>query len=587
MSLQVWLPLINNINNNGVAGPLTQVTAPTFVAGKLGKAMSTGAITIPAATAAKFYNNKAMTFCFWIYPIGTSGSGTIIGQSNMSAGDNRMFTIFQYPTPNDLHLSWQNETATGTFLSGSWNGAFPANTWTHLAVTYDGSTARIYTNGNLLASANGTSARTNFSYNVPIINSSIRYLNDIRIYDDVLSERQIKEIAKGLVVHYPLGNPYEIGKLNKFSGDVSAGLVGPGSFTRTKLANERGYNYKLTRTGTGSSSWPSLGTAAYSFTAGKRYYYSCKVRCHKWTSGSLSLRASRSANDWVTASVQVCNPSLADNKWHEYYTSQIVNATYDRSGTTVTSNPVLEFYSSDQKAEGTLFDMDFDLKDIQVIEADSYQPFTENAFSGNIVSDTSGYNYNGTSNGTLKTNTNTPRYDECTDFAAGPYIALPTMDFSGFANSYTISWWGNYTNTNNTMFWGFINGNRLNLYTSGGNYYWNTGDSGNNPFTVSASAYADGNWHHFAITGNGSTNILYIDGIQRGTAKTYKAITGTQIIINGWDTSTSYDFNGFMSDFRIYATPLSADNIKALYNNPASITDKGTILCNEFAEVLS
>ena len=32
-----------------------------------------------------------------------------------------MFTIFQYPNPVDIHLSWQNETASGTFLSAVWS----------------------------------------------------------------------------------------------------------------------------------------------------------------------------------------------------------------------------------------------------------------------------------------------------------------------------------------------------------------------------------------------------------------------------------------------------------------------------------
>ena len=119
MALQVWLPLNGNLNNNG-CNPLTpvQTTAPTYVNGKIGKAMSTGAFYLPAAQVAKFYNNNAMSFCFWIYPTTSSSTGVpIIGQSNTAASDCRMFTIYQYPNGVDLHLSWQTETGGNAFLS--------------------------------------------------------------------------------------------------------------------------------------------------------------------------------------------------------------------------------------------------------------------------------------------------------------------------------------------------------------------------------------------------------------------------------------------------------------------------------------
>lgn len=595
MSLRVWLPLNGNLNNQGASGcnPV-QSTAPTYVNGKIGKAMSTGAFYLPAAEIAKFYNNNAMSWCFWIYPTG-SGGNAILGQQNMAAGNNRMFTIFQYPNPVDLHLSWQGEAQNNaTFLSTIVTGAFTLNTQNHCAVTYNGSTALIYINGTLVASAAGTSPRTNFSYDVPLPNSSIRQLCDLRIYDHVLSPKEIKEISKGLIVHYPFDSQYETGQQNKFSGDVAAGLVGPGSFTRTKLADERGYNYKLTRTGNGGNSQPSLGTAAYSFTAGKRYYYSVKVRCNKQTVGALRLRASRSSNDQVTNSVAVCSPTLADGQQHEYYTSQVVNKTYERSGT-VTCNPVLEFYADNQNGNGTVYDMDFDLKDVQVVESDIYVPFIQNEYAGTTVRDTSGFGNHGTRSGTLVESNDAPKYKNSSLFNNTSYITYKLPSNMYYA---TYSFQLKFTSFTN---YGMINGSAGNPSTGDGpQLSCNTENSqlqcyfgGNSPnYTKAGSGTLSANTqYHCAYVQDNGVAQQYLNGAKLGSAVTY---TGKTYIPNAnnatigdsytGSSQSGTPFNGQLSDFRVYATALSADDIKELYQTSASITNNGNVMCLDFQE---
>lgn len=206
-------------------------------------------------------------------------------------------------------------------------------------------------------------------------------------------------------------------------------------------------------------------------------------------------------------------------------------------------------------------------------------------YNSTTVSDCSGHGYNATKSGTLTVSTSTPRYELSTAFAASAHIYTPTLTVSGFADTYTFSWWAKYTNYSGHMMWGFSNGNKLNLYMSGGNFYWNTGDSTNNPFNVSAATYGDGNWHHFAVTGDGTAAKLYIDGTFKANAKTYKGITGTIIYMNGWDSGSSYNFNGQLSDFRLYATALSADDVKRLYNTAASVAKNGAMLGYEMKEV--
>jgi hypothetical protein len=55
--------------------------------------------------------------------------------------------------------------------------------------------------------------------------------------------------------------------------------------------------------------------------------------------------------------------------------------------------------------------------------------------------------------------------------------------------------------------------------------------------------------------------------------------------MNGWDSGTSYTTNDMsISDFRIYATALTPEQIKELYNTSMSIDNNGNIHVRELVE---
>lgn len=208
----------------------------------------------------------------------------------------------------------------------------------------------------------------------------------------------------------------------------------------------------------------------------------------------------------------------------------------------------------------------------------------DNDVDSSIVYDSSGYCNNGIAHGDLTISPDTPRYSISTNFVNSPYIQTILPLPSGDGKHYTFSWWGKYTNYGGRMMWGYANGNRLNLYMVSSNFYWNTGDGTSNPFGVSAATYGDNAWHHFAVTGDGTTTKLYIDGEYKADAKVYRPITGTTLIFNGWDTSTSYDFNGSLSDFRLYVTTLSEEDIQELYQSAGSVDNHGNSFMYEYKE---
>ena len=210
--LCLWLPFTDGvIKNQGLINDefITSID-PTFSNdGKLGKCLEQGQFDMSATMTSKILNNQALTICFWIYVNAEEGSkgGTIFGNINTNVEfNNRKFSLFQYPTCNDLHLSWMNDTAKAFMMTPIYKGVLPSYQWTHVTITYHNPTMTVYINGIKKYTYSGVSNSSSFEYQTRVVwQNAYRKLNDFRIYNECLSPRQVKEISKGLVCHYLLG----------------------------------------------------------------------------------------------------------------------------------------------------------------------------------------------------------------------------------------------------------------------------------------------------------------------------------------------------------------------------------------------
>ena len=74
---------------------------------------------------------------------------------------------------------------------------------------------------------------------------------------------------------------------------------------------------------------------------------------------------------------------------------------------------------------------------------------------------------------------------------------------------------------------------------------------------------------------------MYIDGVlqeNRSDINNYWSYSDSMLEIGNRSNGTSYPWKGQISDFRVYATALSAEDIKELYNTSAYVLDNGTLL---------
>ena len=137
---------------------------------------------------------------------------------------------------------------------------------------------------------------------------------------------------------------------------------------------------------------------------------------------------------------------------------------------------------------------------------------------------------------------------------------------------------------NNKIFFGFDSGPRFNFSTVNGVFGIYDVENGKQIAFgegIAVSEYISG-WHQYVITGDGAVEKLYIDGEYMGDAAGYVKFGLNKFFINGWDATALNNFNGLMSDFRIYATAFTAEQIRDMYHQKAAIDNNGRIYGSEF-----
>ena len=571
MSLQVWLPLNGNLNNQGLSEvTVTNNGATVDNNGKIGSCYSfdTGkylTVTKPVALT------KEISYSCWVNLSSWNSTSwdCILSLATGTSWEASRATLCR--NGGGTNLTW-NIANGSSYSSVNSNTSLSLNTWYHIACTYDGAKLRIYING-VEDNSVSTSLTPNYSSaNLRIgswsgDNYNLKgFLNDVRVYNHCLSAKEVKEISKGLICHYKLDN-------NGFGNPNILVTQNPSDFSR------QGNKYTSTKADTRTNDSFQL-----QYFKGSTYdstFYSQDVSvtpCDVKTTFTVpeSITGVRVKFNGASRDIDLFSSSQASVTPGETYTLslRVLSSKSEVVGGIIVENPKLEKGST----------------------ATPWCPHTSDSLYTSLgldsttESDCSGYSYNGTISESLTYVPSSPRYDGCYYFnTASKRITLPAINMSGFSNSFSISWWGKAPSYSDTglMYWGFSDGNRLNYYAG---LYCNTGDSYDNPYykpntTTIISIPSVNTWHHFVMVGDGSSNKLYMDGELYGVAATYKGITGSTIVINGWDSGTSYKTNGYISDFRIYSTALSTEDIKELYNTSASVDKNGSMYAYEFKEV--
>ena len=469
---------------------------------------------------------------------------------------------------------------------------FPNNEWHHVAFTRKGTTLKMYLDGVLKSTKTYSGATPTFGPYGPGIgcfhyNGNIYPLigaiSDFRIYNHTLSAKEVYELSRALIVHYPLSAP---------------GNANPNLLTWTKNYTEAS---PLVHTSSASDGIKYLGNdSLVTVTPGKDYYIQVKSTAIPGTHGgsgavtnnfTIFLYQRNQGTSKAIGSYDAA-PNLNKNnifindpdrqlyvwKWTAPSNAQDITLrtnSYSDGTTAVT----LKFWDF-KIEEGTY---------TSYVPSKNSAQYGELGYGTGTVRDATGRGNDGqlyTSAPTFVSGS--PRYSTCADFTGGSAIWPIPDPIKSDTQEFTIASWFKVDDisSDKTIWTGRTTaGQAVSIFVHNAGFYID--DSTRT--TISAGLTAN-TWYHVAVTWKaGGNKITYLNGAQissvtAGTlAKTNSYGSIGRITVADAISGTGY-MEGNISDFRIYGTALTADDVKYLYETSAAIDNNGDMFADSFEE---
>lgn len=603
MALQIWLPLNGNIEQKGLAN-VTSSTIGTvaYQAGKIGNAFRAGGtsqvtngVSINSNLVDLFNANKTATVAVWVKPLGTHYhyNGTIISSGNWNASC-WAFGVSQDNTQVDMFCGHYNRYV---------NCTVPANEWTHLVSVFNNRACTLYKNGVQVATYTSDRDFSSDASNTCIGRETYAngyfgfngLINDLRVYDNCLTIKEIQELYKCLVLHYKLDDIYI---------EPTTNLI-----TTTDCLTSTCYNGATSKYGYGTSTdmYKTTGifngrfcTKLYMGTDGlaaRPYVYISPLSVSNGT--NAPAYRTLSFDYFTTVTNNVCMYKLGSGSgttsWKITVNGITNTYTTGGGGGTADSVPVVvgewnhievTFHgTTSANAEfGYLINGNYNhtsstsnywlFSNMQIENKDHATGYAgvNGTRSDTQVRDSSGFGYNGyTQSGRMiYTSSDSPRYNASTKFPfyvseTGNYITMDNADFFPPLTACTVTWWGKYNATKSLL----LTGQSTSYFLAAGNpSFYNQNANVTKWYTDGVASgtpsYVANQWHFYAFTG--------------------RMNTWTKLMLNNYGGENTWSINGQISDFRIYNSTLSDADILELYHTSASIDRNGNYFTRELVE---
>lgn len=601
MALQVWLPLDGDLRNQGlgIVNQTSNATVSYYNNGKIGKAYNLNVRT--TFTCENLNGLSSFSICFWAKTLPSSTLTTdwqdIIGFNDVnSSGAVGQFRFETGYKTAGAGIHWHNN-ETYALVHNSATYFTERNVWHHCVFTIEkGVAAKSYVDGVLFntQTTNLGGGYLNGKFWIGETNNIEGALNDVRIYDHVLSYKEVKELSKGLILHYRLSKPMP----NLLKGNTTANKIG-------SYPEEQEITF---------SGWDIYGDSNVDLTAtelnslvGKTITYSCYLNNVSQTTGTgTGIMLHINYADGTYQQFGGGKNGLL-NSWLAQGESGLCWLTITIPDPTIRTNPTTISrlqYSIRHNSRDGVSTVKYKLAKVEIgsqittwIPNESDALYSAMGYDSNIELDCApaGNQNDGTIVGTITAAADSSRYSTSYYFPSGAnYINAGTG--AKVTDAITINLWAKYTTWGNLISctegggWNVEEGNggiRFPVYTTDNAYKVAQ-------TTVTSTSLKDNKWHMFTGTYNGMVVKMYIDGEEKGSltaSSAHKDIkyVGNAIFIGAeaagnTTTPASTAFVGNISDVRIYCTALSASDIAELYHTAAQIDKDGNTYAYEFKE---
>ena len=539
--LQVWLPLNGTLENKGlVKSTITSNGVSWSNSGKIGKCFDNSDrenrwILLQNAFPA---HDTDHTVCFWVKSlpnIAASGDwGCIYTTSNVNGTDAARCTI-AVSTTNGYNISDSCPVFTVTVNDRTqWNHITIVTTKTKVVVYVNGQYSNEQTrNATIASSATRHIAISRNSTGSEAIWNMRGSINDFRVYSYALSLQEIKELSRCKVGHW-LGD----GNGTFLPNVLGTPMVSYQNYTKLSNNNwdisQNGSNYIVRFSNLGMND--VAGPWVVSFTA--------------WAS-----------TEYISI-IDLCDVAIKKIKIKTIPSKFFTTATVTDHYWTNSYNGFLDIYMPTSISKLYIRDLKMEKGTIPSAYSASNQTF---------LSDISGFERHGQVVGDVTLAEDTPRYDKSLKYNGGNVVVtgLPTM------STYTISWWDKFPAGTGLLFdWrlGPVNttmdSSSAGVIINNNTCQFKIGGVATDPQNYSNYGITANTWYHCCLVCDDSKSRLYINGIQKWEASKGSIADFSQLILGGKDTAANdgYQYTGQHSDFRIYATALSADDVKELYS---------------------
>jgi hypothetical protein len=209
----------NDISGNANHGALTNGASlsndvPTVLAG--GQSLSLGGgnqhVLVPHNSSLDI--TSAMTISAWVKPVGNVGWDGVLAKSPSNGSMNNHAGNYELRVENGNrrpHFLYQRGAANDTAFALAPTAVVPEGVWTHLAVTAQaGGMVDFYLNGTfaeaLPVEATFGVPNTNPLYigsRADLFTTFNGFIDDVALFDEVLSAGQIRQLAGGIIVPEP------------------------------------------------------------------------------------------------------------------------------------------------------------------------------------------------------------------------------------------------------------------------------------------------------------------------------------------------------------------------------------------------